>query len=238
MIPRLRAVLMIAFWALAMPIAALIGFPFAWVQGHPAVLYRMVMWGCRTGVWISGAHLKAEGREHLVPGQSYIYMSNHVSNLDPPATVPLIPGRSSVLVKKELFKIPILAQTMRIGDLIPVDRGNRDAGVQAVREAARVMRKGLNMLVYVEGGRSFDGRLMPFKKGPFYLAVECGVPVVPITIVGSREVMAKGKFECHPGPVRVIFHPPIWPSDFGTKEELLEKVRAIIASALPEEQRG
>lgn len=229
---------MVAFWAVAMPLAAVVGFPVAWVQGHPAVLYRFVMWGCRAGTWIGGAHVKAEGREHLVAGQSYIFMSNHVSNLDPPITIPLIPGRSSVLVKKELFKIPLLAQTMRIGSLIPVDRGNRDAGVQAVRDAARVLRSGLNMLVYPEGGRSWDGKLLPMKKGPFYLAVECGVPVVPITILGSREVMKKGKFACYPGLVRVVFHSPIPPSEFGTKEELLEKVRNVIASVLPEESKS
>lgn len=234
----IRAALMVGFWAIAMPLAALVGFPIAWVQGHPGVLYRFVMWGCRAGTWISGAQVTAEGREHLVAGQSYIFMSNHVSNLDPPIEIALIPGRTSVLVKKELFKIPVLAQTMRIGDLIPVDRGNREAGVQSVRDAARVMRKGLSMMVYPEGGRSWDGKLLPMKKGPFYLAIECGIPVVPMTIVGSREVMSKGKFECHPGPVRVVFHPPIPPDEFGSKDELMARVRDVIASAMPEEERG
>ena len=112
--------------------------------------------------------------------RSYIFMTNHVSNLDPPIQIPLIPRRTSVMVKKELFKFPILGRAMRMGSLVPVDRGNRDAGIEAVRAAkAVIVEQGLNMTIYVEGKRSFDGKLLPFKKGPFYLAMECGVPVIP-----------------------------------------------------------
>src|SRR6202021_3693799 len=99
--------------------------------------------------------------------------------------VPLIPRRTSVIVKKELFNYPLLGKTMRLGSLVPVDRGNRDAGISAVRAAAEVIRQGINMTIYVEGHRSFDGKLLSFKKGPFYLAEECGVPIVPVTIVGT-----------------------------------------------------
>ena len=132
-------------------------------------------------------------------------MSNHVSNIDPPIMLPLIPRRTSVMAKKELFDYPLLGKTMRIGSLVPVDRGNRDAGISAVRAAAAVLRQGINMTIYVEGHRSFDGKLLPFKKGPFYLAMECGVPVVPVTISGSHYVMPKGRFAIKPGTVTLIF---------------------------------
>src|SRR5271169_5888054 len=141
------------------------------------------------------------------------------------------------MVKKELFKVPILGRAMRMGSLVPVDRGNRDAGIDAVRAAKSVVEQGLNMTIYVEGKRSFDGKLLPFKKGPFYLAMECGVPVVPITIVGTFYAMPKARFAIKPGLVRVIFHPPIEPKDFGTRECLMEKVRAVIDSGLPQEFR-
>jgi 1-acyl-sn-glycerol-3-phosphate acyltransferase len=124
---------------------------------------------------------------------------------------------------------------MRMGSLVPVDRGNRDAGIEAVKAAKAVVQQGLNMTIYVEGKRSFDGKLLPFKKGPFYLAMECGVPVVPITIVGTFHAMPKSRFAIKPGPVQVIFHPPIEPKDFGTREALMEKVRAVIDSGLPKE---
>ncbi len=153
-------------------------------------------------------------------------MTNHVSNLDPPIQIPLIPKRTSVMVKKELFKVPILGRAMRMGSLVPVDRGNRDAGIEAVRAAKAVIDQGLNMTIYVEGKRSFDGKLLPFKKGPFYLAVECGVPVIPVTIVGTHYTMPKARFAIKPGLVKVIFHPPIEPKDFGSRDCLMEKVRS------------
>jgi len=99
------------------------------------------------------------------------------------------------------------------------------------------VQQGLNMTIYVEGHRSFDGKLLPFKKGPFYLAMECGVPVVPVTITGTHSVMPKGRFAIRAGEVTVIFHPPIEPEDFGSRECLMEKVRAVIDSGLPEELR-
>jgi 1-acyl-sn-glycerol-3-phosphate acyltransferase len=160
-------------------------------------------------------------------------MSNHISNLDPPITLPLIPKRSSVMVKKELFKVPILGPIMRIGSLVPVDRKNRDAGITAVRDALKAIEQGLNMTIYVEGKRSFDGRLLPFKKGPFYLAEECKVPVVPITISGTEVVMPKARFAIRPGTVTVEFHDPIEPADFGERDCLMAKVRAAINGGLP-----
>jgi 1-acyl-sn-glycerol-3-phosphate acyltransferase len=141
------------------------------------------------------------------------------------------------MVKKELFKTPILGSAMRLASLVPVDRGNRDAGIDAVAEARKVIEKGINMTIYVEGKRSFDGKLLPFKKGPFYLAIECGVPVIPMTIVGTHHAMPKGRFAIKPGKVQVIFHDPIEPKDFVDRDQLMEKVRAVIDSGLPEEYR-
>jgi 1-acyl-sn-glycerol-3-phosphate acyltransferase len=218
-------------------VAALIGFPWTFITGDIRLLYRMFMIGAWNGVRLTGVRVKTVGLDKLDPARTYIFMSNHVSNLDPPITVPLIPKRTSVLVKKELFKVPVLGKAMRMGSLIPVDRGNRDAGIESVRAGKEVVQQGLNMTIYVEGKRSFDGKLLPFKKGPFYLAMECGVPVVPITITGTPYVMPKGRFAIKPGLVTVNFHPPIEPEDFGSRECLMEKVRAAIDSGLPEEYR-
>jgi len=142
------------------------------------------------------------------------------------------------MAKKELFSYPILGETMRMGSLVPVDRGNRDAGIAAVHAAAGVVRQGINMTIYVEGKRSFDGKLLPFKKGPFYLAMECGVPVVPVTIVGTHDLMPKARFQISPGTVKVIFHDPIAPAEFGDRECLMERVRHVINSALPSEYQS
>jgi 1-acyl-sn-glycerol-3-phosphate acyltransferase len=93
------------------------------------------------------------------------------------------------------------------------------------------------MMIYVEGKRSFDGKLLPFKKGPFFLAMECRVPVVPMTIVGTYEAMPKKRFAIKPGVVRVIFHPAIEPEDFGDRDSLMKEVRTVIEGGLPEEYR-
>jgi 1-acyl-sn-glycerol-3-phosphate acyltransferase len=233
----IRTIIMLVFWALAAPVAALIGFPATLVMGNVRVLYRLFMWGAWAGVWITGVRVQTIGLDRFDHSRSYIFMTNHVSNLDPPIQIPLIPKRTSVMVKKELFKVPILGRAMRMGSLVPVDRGNRDAGIEAVRAATSVVEQGLNMTIYVEGKRSFDGKLLPFKKGPFYLAMECGVPVVPITITGTHYTMPKARFAIKPGLVKVIFHSPIDPKDFGSRDCLMEKVRAAIDSGLPEEYR-
>jgi len=231
-----RTILMMAFWAVAMPIAALIGVPWTYLTKDVRFLYKSCMWGAFTGVRLAGVRVQTLGLEEIDPARTYIFMSNHISNLDPPIMLPLIPRQTSVMVKKELFRVPILKTIMLTGALVPVDRGNREAGIAAVRDAVNAIRgKGLNMTIYVEGKRSYDGKLLPFKKGPFYLAEECKVPVVPITISGTEDVMPKRRFGIRPGLVTVRFHDPIEPEQFGTREELMVKVRAAINSGLPAE---
>jgi 1-acyl-sn-glycerol-3-phosphate acyltransferase len=231
----IRTLMMLGFWAALLPFAALIGFPWTLVTGDVSFLYRMTMWGAWTGVKLAGIQVKTVGLDKLDASRTYIFMANHVSNVDPPILMPLIPRRMSIMVKKELFRVPVLARLMRFGSLVPVDRGNRESGIAAVRAAAEVIRQGINMAIYVEGHRSFDGKLLPFKKGPFYLAEGCGVPIVPVTIVGSHYVMPKRRFAIKPGTVTVIFHDPIEPKDFGSRDCLMAKVRKAIDSGLPAE---
>jgi 1-acyl-sn-glycerol-3-phosphate acyltransferase len=228
---------MLFFWTAALPFAAVSGIPWTYISKDITFLYQSCMWAAWNGVRLAGVRVQTIGLEKIDPARTYIFMSNHISNLDPPITLPLIPRRTSVMVKKELFKVPILGHIMTIGSLVPVDRGNRDAGVAAVRDAVKAIGQGLNMTIYVEGKRSFDGKLLPFKKGPFYLAQECKVPVVPITISGTEAVMPKAHFAIHPGLVTVQFHDPIEPANFGDRDSLMAKVRAAINSGLPTELR-
>jgi 1-acyl-sn-glycerol-3-phosphate acyltransferase len=231
----IRAAIMLGFWAALMPFAAILGFPWTFITGNVMFLYRISMWGAKTGVRLTGVKVETVGLDRLDPSRTYIFMSNHASNIDPPIMLPLIPKRTSVMARHELFEYPLLGKAMKLGSLVPVDRKNRESGIAAVRAASEVINKGINMTIYVEGGRSFDGKLLPFKKGPFYLATECGVPVVPVTIVGTHHIMPKGRFAIKPGKVTVIFHDPIEPKDFGGRDELKAKVREVINSGLPEE---
>ena len=229
---------MLGFWAVLLPIAALTCFPWVLITGDIRPLYRVGMWGARTGVRLAGIRVKMVGMEPLDASRTYVFMSNHVSNIDPPVLLPRIPARTSVMAKQELFNVPILGKAMRMASLVPVNRGDRDAGISAVRAATEVVKQGIHMTIFVEGHRSFDGKLLPFKKGPFYLAEECHVPVVPVTISGSHFVMPKGRFAMKSGTVTLIFHQPIEPEKFGTREELMEKVRAVINSGLPAEYQS
>jgi 1-acyl-sn-glycerol-3-phosphate acyltransferase len=201
-------------------------------------LYNVATWLGITGVRLAGVKIELRGMENLVPGRNYIFMSNHASNLDPPILIPVIPGRCSVLVKKELFRLPILGTGMKMVNLVPVDRSNRESAIESVNAATQVLRQGLHMVIYPEGTRSSDGRLLPFKKGPFHLALDSGVPIVPVTLLGTFESWPKTRFALHSGVATVVFHPPVDPATYSDREALMKDVRSAIASALPADRQS
>ena len=233
----MRTILMLLFWAITTPIAALIAFPWTFITRSADFLYWCGISLAHVGLRISGIRLRLHGLDRLDAAGTYIFMSNHASNIDPPALIPILPRRTSVLVKKELFRIPVLGQAMRIGSLVPVDRSNRERAIASLDAATAVIQSGKNMTIFVEGTRSHTGKLLAFKKGPFYLAMRTQVPVVPVTITNTYVLQPKGQFFATPGTVDIIFHPPIPPEQFGDNDELMAKVRSAIASALPPELR-
>jgi 1-acyl-sn-glycerol-3-phosphate acyltransferase len=232
-----RTLLALLFLVVLMPPAALIAFPCTFITGRIGFLYFVGMGLAHWAARIAGAKIKLVGFDKIDPAGTYIFMSNHVSNLDPPVLVPLIPRRTSVLAKKEIWRIPILGKALDLAEIVPVERNNRDAALQSIRRAGEVMRHGINMTIYPEGTRSPDGRLLPFKKGPFHLAAETGFPIVPVTILGTEEMMPKGQNIVKSGTATLVFHSPIDPKQFSTREELMEAVRQAINSALPAEKR-
>jgi 1-acyl-sn-glycerol-3-phosphate acyltransferase len=220
-------------------LAGVIGIPYSLIVGNVDLLYRVVVHGIvRTGIRAAGIRVEVTGRENIPAGVSCIFLSNHVSNLDPPVIFPELPGRSSVLLKKELMRIPLLGTAMRMGQFVPVERGNmREAAQKSVAAAAAALRSGLHILIFAEGTRSKDGRLAAFKRGPFYLAKETGAPIVPMTISGTQTMMRKHSAAIMPGVAKIEYLPPIYPGDYSTREELLAAVRTAMVAALPEEMR-
>jgi 1-acyl-sn-glycerol-3-phosphate acyltransferase len=226
----IRTVAVLTFWGLGILIAGPLLVLWTAITGNVNLLYRIATTLGITGVRLGGVRIELRGLENIAPGQNYIFMSNHVSNLDPPLLIPSIPGRCSVLVKKELFRIPILGTGMKQASLVPVDRADREAAIESVNAAIEVLRRGLHLVIYPEGTRSSDGRLLPFKKGAFHLAMNSGVPVIPVTLLGTYEAWPKTRFALHPGTATVVFHPPIDPKQFGNYEQLLEAVRGAVDS--------
>ena len=220
------------------PVAGILGIPYTLIVGDISLLYRVAMWIVRTGIRAAGIRVLVTGKENLPVAQSCIYMCNHVSNLDPPVIIPNLPGRSSVLLKKELMSIPILGTAMRMAKFIPVERGaRRDAAKASVEAAAEALRSGLSILVFPEGTRSLDGRLAGFKKGPFFLAQQTGAPIVPIAISGTERMMGKGSMWISPGVTRVQMLPAIDSKAYATREELMTAVHLALAEALPPEMK-
>ena len=226
--------------------AILLGFPAAIVLLPLTLIIRRIeplYWAghaiARISVWMAGVRVKTEGLEKVPSDKACIFMCNHVSNLDPPILMPRVPGRSSVFLKKSLMKIPFLGFAMKLGEYVPVSRDGRvDSAKESITFAGRVLSKGIHMTTFVEGTRSRDGRMLPFKKGPFYLAEATGAPCIPVSIYGTETMMAKNSLRIQPGTAHLIFHDPILPADYATREELMDAVRASIASGLPEWMRG
>lgn len=219
--------------------AGVFGIPYSLLAGNTRLLYRMVVGHIlRWGVRAAGVRVEVTGRERVPAGVACIILPNHVSNLDPPVVFPAVPGMAAAMLKKELIRIPLLGTGMLLGGFVPVERSSRREDAQAsVEKAAETLKRGLHMLIFAEGTRSKDGRLQPFKRGPFYLAMQTGAPIVPVVITGTETMMRKGSMAITPGVARVEFLGPVWPKDFATREELMAAVRERMVEALPESMR-
>jgi 1-acyl-sn-glycerol-3-phosphate acyltransferase len=229
--------MLVTYIVLGLP-AGLIGIPWALLTGDINPLYRWSMWIVRTGLKLARIRIEVTGREHI-PARACIFMGNHVSNLDPPIILPLLPFRSAFFIKRSLLKIPLVGYGMRLAGFIPVNRDGRPEAARAsVQEASKVLASGVNISIFPEGTRSRNGKLLPFKKGPFYLAKESGSPIVPMSIWGTEHMMSKGSLRIQPGKAHLTFHPPIYPQQFADREQLAQAVRAAISSGLPDWMRN
>jgi len=233
---------LLTVWVTLGPICGLVGIPWTLLTKDVTWLYWASMWITRAGIRASGVRVTRLGFDLIPAGRACIYMCNHVSNLDPPILVPIIPTRCSVMLKKELMSIPILGTAMKIGGFIPVERGGtnmgrRDAAQATVAAAGQAIAAGLNLVVFPEGTRSLDGRLSTFKKGPFFLALQTGAIIVPVAISGTETMLPKGKSLIDPRTATVQMLAPIDPRNYLSREELMSAVRNAIAAALPEHMK-
>jgi 1-acyl-sn-glycerol-3-phosphate acyltransferase len=189
----------------------------------------------RALLWASGVHVNLEGLERIDPSRSYVFISNHLSYMDTPVVLAHIPVQFRFLAKRGLFQIPFLGQHLSRAGHIPVSREDPRASVKTMQIAAeRIQQKKISLLIFPEGGRSRNGILQPFKEGGAYIAIRAGVQVVPVAIIGTREVLPFGSGIVRPGSVTLRILKPIDTAQLTLKDRgrLTEQLRTLILKEL------
>lgn len=193
---------------------------------------RSLAWFCRVPFTLQGwEQLPEDIRQGR---QSAIFMSNHESQLDPPILVAALPVPAVYIAKKELKYVPFIGWAGWAAGVIFIDRGDRERAIRSIHDAARQIRGGKNVVIFPEGTRSRTGDMLPFKKGGFALALDAGVPIVPMATIGGHQVLSPGSMRIRPGRYTLRMGAPVHPSDYGDRETLMKEVRARIEALVAE----
>jgi 1-acyl-sn-glycerol-3-phosphate acyltransferase len=202
--------------------------------------HRVARCWARSILWASGVKVTVLGAAHLAGGRSMILMPNHQSHFDIPVLLGALDCQFRWLAKAELFKIPVFGRAMRGCGYISIDRSDRQSAFASIGQAGDTIRGRASVLIFPEGTRSPDGHLLPFKKGGFVLAVDAGVPILPIGIYGTRRILPKNRWLLDPGPVVLCLQAPIATEGFDRqhKEALMDLVREGLTEGLAGARRG
>jgi 1-acyl-sn-glycerol-3-phosphate acyltransferase len=198
-----------------------------------------VRWWGRCICAVSGVRVDLEGEERLTADQPYIFAANHQSQYDIIALQGYLRFSFRWLAKKELFRVPIWGNAMKMAGYIPVDRSHGRQALKSLEEAARSIAEGTSVIIFPEGTRSLDGKLQPFKAGGMVLAIKAGVDLVPVGIMGTHEILPKGSLLLHPGRVRIRLGKPIPTRAYQTRQKhelasrLQREVGALIGQEMP-----
>jgi 1-acyl-sn-glycerol-3-phosphate acyltransferase len=215
---------------LGMAVVAILSIPLDPRRGR--VFHASSRLWARLVLFVCGVKVQVKGLQHVQQSQNYIYVSNHASMFDIPCIVAGIPDQIRIVYKKELEVIPVFGWGLKWGSYISIDRSRRSSAMRSLDQAAKKIRDGASVLLYAEGTRTLDGKLQPFKRGAFKLAVKAGVPVVPLTINGTFHMLRKRSIVIRPGTAELILERPIPVNskDGRTSEmQLMEQVHEAIA---------
>jgi 1-acyl-sn-glycerol-3-phosphate acyltransferase len=193
-------------------------------------IHRVANLWAKILLFICDTKVKVIGKENLLLGKPQIFMANHQSDFDILIALAYIPVQFRWIAKKELFNIPIFGAAMRSAGYIEIDRHNREKALQSLDEAALRIRKGKSIMTFPEGTRSRDGEIKAFKQGAFHLAIKTGVPIVPVSIIGSGQIMPKRSVKIKSGQIKLVIGEPIEARSFDIekRQELIKKVRDTI----------
>ncbi len=228
----LRSLWILFVWIVLGAPAAALAMPWTLLRRDAALLYRVGAAVAGIGLAAAGVRPRVEYRAPL-PESACLFLANHTSNLDPPLLSAIFKRRLAMLMKRELLGIPVLGYGLRLAGFVPVARsGSVEDARQSIARAQAVAQSGVSLVIFPEGTRSLDGSLLAFKRGPFFLAKESGLPVVPVTIRGTHRLLPKGSLRLRGGVVDIVVHAALDPRDFPDRESLRQAVQAQIASAL------
>ena len=196
---------------------------------------RLAEWA-ETAVRLAEIDVRVRGLEFIEPEQTYVVMSNHQSSYDIFVLMHVFPRTLRMVSKIEMFRVPIVGEAMRAAEFVPLDRGDIRKARAGLDYARQKLESGVNVWISPEGTRSPDGKLLQFKKGGFMLALQTGAKILPVSVIGTRDVLRSKGFEVNRGQtVDVVFHRAIDTRDYGTskRNDLMRDVRAAISSGLP-----
>lgn len=239
MVARLRAVFLLSFWFGLIALFAPFMIAACWITGNENAIYKPTRFLVRLGLRLVGVRVEVRGLERLDSKQTYIFTPNHQSLIEVPLLVAYLDRNPAYLAKKEVFKYPVFGQGISLMGCIPVDRSNSAAAIESARLATARLRSGKDYVVYPEGTRSPDGRMLPFKKGAFIMAIEAAVPVVPVSLSGCSSIMPKGEIKLVPSTIYVTIHEPISTNEYTRDNitDLMALTQEKVLSALSEEER-
>ena len=226
-IRSLAAYIAVSLYVLvAAPIGMALALAFRW----KSLLYVLGHWGVGIGTTLAGIRTRVAGREYIDPSRAVVFCCNHQSNIDPPILFQTLHPRLHILFKRELTRLPLLGRAFQIGGFVPIDRHNREQSMAAIEQAAESLRRCNSFLTFPEGTRSRTGALLPFKRGPFVMALKAQVPVVPVAITGATASMRKGSPIVRPTNVSVRIGEPVETRgmDVEDRETLADEVRARV----------
>jgi 1-acyl-sn-glycerol-3-phosphate acyltransferase len=237
LVTKLRAWIVTApLIVLATAVMGTVSWAASLVDSSGNLAHRVARLWSRILIWVSGLTVEVEGLEKIQPGGSYVIASNHLSLMDTPLVLAYLPLQFRFLAKRSLFRVPFIGGHLRRAGHVAIPREDARGSLKAMTEAARmIQQRGVSVLVFPEGGRSM-GRLQEFKEGAAYIAIKAGVPLVPVAIQGTREVLPMGSLTVRPGRVRLRIGDPIPAAGWTLQQRaaLTAQLRAAIERMLSE----
>jgi len=227
MIRTAFAMVVVVVMTLLCSLAVILLYPFG---SYNKVTNKIALIWSKSIVWAAGAKIELHGLDKIDFSKSYVFAGNHQSHIDVVSVFSILPLTVRYIAKKELFRIPLFGWAMAAAGTIKVDRSNREKAIKSIEQAGESIRNGVSVILFPEGTRSDDGEIHAFKKGAFVLATKSGVPVVPISISGTRRILEKHSLKLNPGTVKIVISDPIESSNYKLeeREEFANDVRNVI----------